>query len=157
MKKLIFLDIDGVMNSTSFYEKTENFVWGMFCPDAVRNLNQIVKETGAEIVISSAWRLHMMLDELQLIFNKNKVIPRIAYGTPRLQYKYYENKTKVPRGCEIKLMMEIYEVAEDYVIIDDDASGILLAQKDHFFQTDPDLGLTDDVRDKVIKYLNRNK
>jgi len=58
--KLIFLDIDGVLNSHG-NPKIE--------PDKVLFLNEIVKETGAEVVITSTWRIGQSIDMLQKTLN----------------------------------------------------------------------------------------
>ena len=57
MRKIIFLDIDGVLNSIDYFEQTK------YCkgyteidPEKVKLLKEIVDRTGAEIVLSSTWR-----------------------------------------------------------------------------------------------------
>ncbi len=52
MTPLLFLDIDGVLNSHDANEYRINSIHR----DKIARLNQIVQATGAEIVISSAWR-----------------------------------------------------------------------------------------------------
>lgn len=47
-RKVIFLDIDGVLNQDNCGAKIEE--------QFVRRLAHIVEETGAEIVLSSSWR-----------------------------------------------------------------------------------------------------
>ena len=54
MGKIIFLDIDGVLNSESYFK---NKIAGVIDPECVRRLNRIIKETDADIVISSSWKL----------------------------------------------------------------------------------------------------
>ena len=60
--KIIFLDIDGVMNSekslNDFFEQDgeERFEHWIPHPMHVKWLNKITDETGAKIVISSPWR-----------------------------------------------------------------------------------------------------
>jgi hypothetical protein len=49
---LLFLDVDGVLNSHDANEYHFNTIHR----DKIERLNRIVKATGAEIVISSAWR-----------------------------------------------------------------------------------------------------
>ena len=82
MKKLIVLDIDGVLNNTTFHDKwmkehteqgtrnwleskfqslfyyvSENkFYNGYIVPENLDNFNKIIDETDANIVISSDWR-----------------------------------------------------------------------------------------------------
>lgn len=60
MNKLIFLDIDGVMNHQSAYEKgdckyvgDDLFHHQTFSLDSKRLLNALIEETQAKIVISS--------------------------------------------------------------------------------------------------------
>ena len=71
--KVIFLDVDGVLNSEQFWEEqTQSFrytaalnegktddeisVVAYFAPDAVAWVNYIVAMTNAEVVVSSTWR-----------------------------------------------------------------------------------------------------
>lgn len=49
---VIFLDIDGVLNHLNVYGKREPYI----NRDSMNCLNVILDETGANIVISSAWR-----------------------------------------------------------------------------------------------------
>lgn len=61
MNKVIFLDIDGVLNTKWWYTQmnrnTPKDKYGYaFDPKAVANLRRIVEETGADIVISSSWK-----------------------------------------------------------------------------------------------------
>ncbi len=52
-KKVIFLDIDGVLNDDG-PERDKHDV--IINPKFVRNLSRIIDETGAEVVLSSSWR-----------------------------------------------------------------------------------------------------
>ena len=62
--KILFLDIDGVLNSTKFfYEKNEleyykniSFPLDSFDYRKIELLNYILDETNAKLVISSDWR-----------------------------------------------------------------------------------------------------
>lgn len=61
MRKIIFLDIDGVLNTKYWYNQmsrsTPKDKYGYaFDPNAVANLKRIIDETGADIVISSSWK-----------------------------------------------------------------------------------------------------
>jgi hypothetical protein len=67
--KVVFVDIDGVLNTSDDYEK-----WGasnpkafgpddeaielLFNPQLIARLNRITENTSAKIVVSSSWRLH---------------------------------------------------------------------------------------------------
>ena len=54
MRKILFLDIDGVLNTGSHLSQ-DKYGDG-FNPKAVANLAKIVDATGADIVISSSWK-----------------------------------------------------------------------------------------------------
>ena len=58
--KIIFLDIDGVLNQTG------NAASLPFDPNCVMYLNHVIKETGAHIVISSAWRYQILEGHMTL-------------------------------------------------------------------------------------------
>ena len=57
MRKIIFLDIDGVLNSMDYFEQTKDCIgYTEINPEKVKLLKEIVDRTGAEIVLSSTWR-----------------------------------------------------------------------------------------------------
>lgn len=56
-RKIIFLDIDGVLNSMDYFEQTKDCKgYTEINPEKVKLLKEIVDRTGAEIVLSSTWR-----------------------------------------------------------------------------------------------------
>lgn len=63
MSDLIFLDIDGVLNDHSFDDLAKSC---RIVPSNVVHLNRIIVETGAKIVLSSAWRYLLNRDEMTL-------------------------------------------------------------------------------------------
>lgn len=57
MRKIIFLDIDGVLNSADHLDHTKHCNgYSDISPKKVKLLKKIVDRTGAEIVLSSTWR-----------------------------------------------------------------------------------------------------
>jgi hypothetical protein len=82
--KIIFLDIDGVIATSQCWGKGNDNKWGayMFDPKCVAVLNFILKETGAEIVLSSDWRFHYTLFEMNEIFAHNGIIKGPIGFTP---------------------------------------------------------------------------
>jgi len=90
--KLIFLDIDGVLNSHG-NPKIEH--------DKVLLLNEIVKETGAKVVITSTWRIGQSIDTLQKTLNDLDFVGNIVGKTVMLwsrgeeidDYLYQQNLT----------------------------------------------------------------
>ena len=51
--RVIFLDIDGVLTTYSYHNPDTNNI----NPDKVQILSQIVKRTGAKIVLTSTWKM----------------------------------------------------------------------------------------------------
>lgn len=149
--KIIFLDIDGVLNSTESMKR--NLSFGRFAdlPDEklVFNLNKIGEEFGNDlkIVISSTWRLGSKLSDLnRMLFQSGVKIEAISM-TPILHI------SRVPRGREIKKWLEEHKNLEikSFVILDDDSDmGDL---KKYLVKTDPNVGLTIDDAKKAIKIL----
>jgi hypothetical protein len=84
--KIIFLDIDGVMSTAQCWGKGSDNEWGayMFDPKCVKVLNEILKETDADIILSSDWKHHYTLHEMKCIFTHNKVIKGPVGFTPAL-------------------------------------------------------------------------
>ena len=158
MIKYIFLDIDGVLNSIEYYKEKpqherwkelkdkldKHIAWGVcnIDPKAVKLLNKLVNETGAQIVVSSSWRGDIAL---QTIFSLSGIEKPIYGETPRLTSGF--------RGQEIKLWLEKQSKPYKFVIIDDD-SDMFDDQKPYFIHTDYKFGLTKSDVAKAIKILN---
>lgn len=167
--KIIFLDIDGVLNSQSFYKiryankkEGQQFTYmDEFDQDAVKRLNAITDETGAKIVVSSTWRKSRTVGELRSLFKKVGISGKVIGKTPYLSYDSKDYSNSVPRGAEIKTWMEMNKgmlgckiPSVRYVILDDD-SDMLYWQRDAFFWCDNEFGLTNNIAYKVTNYLNR--
>lgn len=92
--KIIFLDIDGVLNTGAstlynlreFPEDSSRENRAKFDPMACSNLNYLLETfPESKIVISSTWRKLKSLDELKEIFRMNKIHPDKIIGvTPSL-------------------------------------------------------------------------
>lgn len=57
--KVIFLDIDGVLNSNDWYVKTRGvggYNGGDIDPECIELINDLIDATGAKIIMSSSWR-----------------------------------------------------------------------------------------------------
>jgi hypothetical protein len=160
--KLIFLDVDGVLNHEIWYGSTEYaaldkgsedpLVWEktQFSPRSIELLNRLTDETGAKIVISSSWRKGRTLEELIELFRSVGVTGEVIGSTPCLYFEKHPSgyDYSVPRGCEIKAWLEINKgrlgdkmSRVRYVIFDDD-TDMLWWQRDKFLWVDPHSGLT---------------
>ena len=57
--KVIFLDIDGVLNSQQYQSRIDHEdagIYNMLDPEKLKLLQTLVEQTGAGIVLSSSWR-----------------------------------------------------------------------------------------------------
>lgn len=164
--KVIFLDIDGVLN-VDLVERDE---YGrLFHTHFVENLSRIVRETDAKIVISSAWRMSG-LDVMREMWQKRGLAGEVIGITPYItthELKELEESTGsdwLARGWEIaewlKLTKDEIQV-DKYVILDDD-TDMLDSQLPYYLQCselkDPDAvhgyGLTKRIAERAIEILN---
>lgn len=148
---IIFLDVDGVLNSVgnliSTYNETHKPYSGHDYPFDVKcltNLQKLVLLTKSKIVITSSWRKdgegRKKLLNILREYNLDKEV--IGY-TPVL---------KSSRGLEIKSYLESLDMQPNFVIIDDDSDvdeliGFLI-------QTNIQTGLTEQNVLEAIDKLN---
>ena len=141
---IIFLDIDGVLNSTEWAEERpplglipprlaqEALEEERIDPSCVERLRHLVAATGAQLVMSSTWRHRMAVPEFLRLF--------ALYGwadAPIIGVTPYI--AGLTRGDEVQAWLLNNDYAGAYVCLDDDEDfrkGQLLVQ------TDRDVGLT---------------
>lgn len=148
--KIIFLDVDGVLNSDRWIdEHPETAVTELIDPAAAAKVNTIIAKTGAQIVISSSWRIQFLnepngFEKLKEFFAKFG-ITNIVGMTPRI---YRE-----PRCQEIAAWLMANEVAA-FVIIDDDGRAQFMNKlvKTTFIR-----GLQDYHVEEAIAILNEKR
>lgn len=120
--KIIFLDIDGVIATSQCWGRGNDNKWGayMFDPKCVAVLNFILKETGAEIVLSSDWKSHYTLFEMNEIFAHNGVIKGPISFTPSSK-SYKGDNLEGGRSDEIKDWLKHHAWKNDvkWVAVDD--------------------------------------
>lgn len=161
MRKVIFLDIDGVLSPRWWDSDKQSDNYGrLFDAKAVANLSKIIEETEADIVISSSWK-NIGLVELQNMWRDRGLPGKIVDITPDYmsdELLLKEDSSNVDylyeRGSEIQgwLLLHGDDVSR-YVIIDD-MDDILPEQQSHFVQTDPEVGINFDDVKKVVHLLN---
>jgi hypothetical protein len=165
MDKLIFLDIDGVVNTLEISDKPyetntgkiprEDFYFELCMPDdghvsntqAVMWLNKLCRDSGARIVISSTWR------------GRNQNYQRVAealYNTGLFEDIIIEGATEwldTSRGTEIlKYLKDHYPyIQPSYVILDDDAD--MDGCMDHLVQCNTHHGFGYPEYEKALKIL----
>ena len=109
---------------------------------AIENLNNLIEETNAEVVISSTWRLGNSLFYLKHLFAEAGFIGNVIGLTPKIYVNH--EFPNVPRGYEIQAYLKCnYDCCEDvrYIIFDDD-SDMLYNQRHNYIQIDGAFGLS---------------
>lgn len=137
--KIIFLDIDGVLN-----HKNSPLCGAVFGIDytLLPLLKNILDQTGAKIVLSSSWRLS--------IHPRLRVKDALAsIGAEFIDCTKYLGG---PRANEIQEWLNRHPEVTDFIILDDDIDAEIVG---HFFQTSMNYGLTEKHVKGIIRYFNR--
>lgn len=166
--KIIFLDIDGVLNHEAFYKERyaliQNKQWHVeypqseFCPKTVSNLNTLIKDTGAKVVISSTWRMGRSKEQLQVLLEGVGFEGEVIGTTPIINTKNSLRGNEILawiRDNEELIGSRDYNFTE-YVILDDD-SDMLYWQRNNFLLIDRFAGLTMGAVFQAKKILNGGK
>jgi len=166
--KVIFLDIDGVLNTKWWYtqmdKNTSKDKYGYaFDPHAVANLKRILDETGADIVVSSSWKC-FGLSELEDMWQERGLPGRVIDITPNsvsdellLTANLDEIEMTHIRGEEIKEWLDTKGKGVSHYAIIDDMDNFLPEQQAHFVLTDPDVGITEQNAVQAIMILKTLK
>lgn len=149
--KIIFLDVDGVLNSAEFnrwlWDNHEKKYRGYEILDqrAILCLQDIVFVTGAEIVLSSSWRFSSLRTK-QL---EEQLLP---YGLEIIDRTISDTRGR--RGEEVKEWLSRHPKVSHFVILDDDDDFKDEELKKHFVQTTFYRGLLEEHVGKAIEILN---
>lgn len=153
---IIFLDIDGVLNSEEYYENTPSQKIKMFGVDdkPLNLLLNLLEHSNVKIVLTSSWRCGTLLDTIRKFIdygtNISKLTPYMIGVTKRTD-DFYENGKWATRGHQIKHFMDDCEVPiTQYCIIDDDID-MLKEQSEHFVHINSRVGLT---KNDIVKIKN---
>lgn len=165
--KLLFLDIDGVLNSNVYMSSDEYLTecnsLGVtpigrevmdkahhlhIDPSAIQILNVLVERSEVKVILSSTWRLKYSLEEMNLMFQKRGATFQITGVTPaRMSWR--------PRGMDIAEYLSSLrkdgEVPEAFVILDDIDEFSLW--KPYFVHISDDTGLTQEDVVSAFKIL----
>jgi hypothetical protein len=156
--KLVFLDIDGVLNSKQYILKvTDLFDDPKFQidPAAVVRLNRITDATDASIVVSSTWRKSFThyLDKLQVCMASYSITAPIIGMTPDMVVPYGSILMATGhRGDEIQAWLDDNNHMDPFIVIDDERVSNM---DNHLVKTDFDTGLLDHHVDQAIIMLGR--
>lgn len=159
--KIIFLDIDGVLNTTRAHLAFGSSKWD---PTGVAILARVCKETGAKLVISSVWRgsmekwmhAHQLLDAVGL--GRHGLCAGhlgMDWNHPNYDSDYHRTPPghDNPRGEKIQEWLDEWK-PEKYAILDDD-SDMLSSQAKNFVKVNGHDGIGYGAYDRLIKILGK--
>jgi hypothetical protein len=157
---IIFLDIDGVLNCQDYYTSDrfdrENSTYPLseIDPFRIELLNYIIENTGAKVVISSAWRHNRTIDEMRNIMNECGFKGEIIDFTPSSSCGMCLRGNEIHKWIQDNdnMLGKKYHQFRSYVIIDDD-SDMLYWQKENFFHCDSHSGLTPNMAYKIVNFF----
>ena len=150
--KVIFLDVDGVLNNSRTDEKSPNGYTGVSV-GLIRRLRKIVALTGAEIVLSSDWRL--VRNKRILDMDYMYLVRKLRFFGNLKIYGYTDDISWSRRGTEIRKYLDDHPDITDYVVLDDlpfrdfPACNLL----NHLVLTDSSDGLTEKDVTRAVKIL----
>lgn len=167
--KVLFLDIDGVLNGHEWDDEAKSCNIRREC---VKHLNRVVRETGCRIVLSSAWRyiVHggaMTLKGFGYMLRTHGLLADCGAMHLIIDLTRKDDESIDPldlkederaQQCRdwLKWRSEFTPVVETFVAVDDEdhkfaAHGI------PFVQTDGKRGMTQSDADKLIDLLGRTQ
>lgn len=135
--KIIFLDIDGVLNRSTSPMAGRYFPCE---PENVACLNRLLAVTGAGLVITSDWRRLMSWDTLCAVLTRRGVCGDFVGKTPSLDRDGPFGRRPV-RGHEVDAWIREERFEGEFVILDD--RGDLEPHGHRLVRTLPEFGLVE--------------
>ena len=143
--KVIFLDIDGVLNNDGYFERTKNEKQNRIELDDenIKYLKEIIDLTGAKVVVTSTWKELRIYNEL-ISYLKNFGI-EVYDKTVHMSYN---------RGDEIREYLSTHEI-DNFIILDDEIFKDFNELISHLVKTDfYNGGLTEQHKTLALKLMN---
>ncbi len=149
---IIFLDIDGVLCTQNIWkpEVMAEDGYSEFNQGCVENLNKLIKQTNAEVILTSTRRINKTVEEFQAIMQRRGFNGQVAG-------KINDNTdlSAVTRSDEIKEWLAKNGVPAKFVILDDDAR---IAEIDsqyiqHWVRTTYHRGFDEEALERALRIL----
>lgn len=150
--KILFLDHQGVMRLDPVCWLTGKPDLQDFDKAAVKNINNLIKETDCEIVVSSDWKLWVSLEEMKDFY--------ISQGIIKSPIGYTPDKSSEIKSIDDLARLRVEEIQQwlnenhvsTWVVIDD----LDLRKLERFvFIEDVKIGMTKDSLRELKEYLNK--
>lgn len=163
--KIIFLDVDGVLNSETH---ATLYGWGGEAKHSYENavkkaklntvsvhlVNELARKSGAQIVMSTSWRL---LNQGARGFWWNQLFKEILNSVSKRCYMDVIDLTPVKekgdRGDEIDAWLKKNPWVDDYIILDDISDEWRDHQKEKLLLIDDEVGFTRKNLEQALSVL----
>lgn len=153
--KIVFLDIDGVLNShqSDLYHNSFSQEFTMekrLCPIATSNLKELLTiHPDIKIVVSSTWRRSRSIEQLGEILSYYKIDKNVV-----LSKTNYDGPGEI-RGLKIKKWLQDNQHLDisHFVILDDDGDMDEFVNTHHFIQTNSKVGFDYLSLEKALVYF----
>ena len=150
MTPVLFLDIDGVLNSQAYFDRgaVPGHSWASGIErERVTLINRIVEATGAPVVICSDWRHLLTLSTLRKLFRRQGFVGRILGTTNALR--------NADRGLECAAWLASTRRPIDAFAAIDDRWDFFDIRSRHV-RPNPLRGISDKDADRAIRILRRS-
>ena len=158
--KIIFLDIDGVVNCCDTKERAPSKVTGVE-QSKIALIKQIVDATGAKLVLSSTWRIGWFYEETDGHNRDEKdwhYLCNEFYIQGLCFFDYTPLDKSRHRGTEIQAWLDKWEDEIDsYIIIDDSMYDIWEMHEGHLIETSYGYGIQDEHVKQAIELLGKKE
>jgi hypothetical protein len=193
--KVLFLDNDGVIclsnnwggravkwanfhkdnRDVEFTDRPVHTRFDNFDDKAVKVLNEILEQTGAEIVVSSDWRLHANLEELGDYYESQGIVKRPIAVTDIFKDVFpkewnafrFRADLEIERSMEIGHWLNNHPEVTHWVAVDDLNMSVDFLSKRFSGEEDKNPGLTNfvltprsregikqsGIKEKILKFL----
>lgn len=141
MTRVLFLDVDGVLNRTGFHPGTSVGLRSWIEVELANRLSAVLATTGAQVVLSSAWRRGRDLLHLRDELAAAGVVCVLLGVTPSRDGE---------RWREIEAWMTDHAVAPNSVVIVDDGYDMGPLES-RFVRTSPLNGLDEDAARAILE------
>ncbi len=167
MEKIVFLDIDGVLNSNYWNECHQREISDgtLIDEEKVHLLAELVRRTNAKIVLHSGWRMWfdkelkpLQLEAQRLLDFLEKENLELDGITPDLTTEEIRKTKKfsLVKAEEILAYLEMHSEVSEWVVLDDlDLHNEQVAM--HQVKTNDEIGLTFEDVIAAEKILNKNE
>jgi len=177
MKKIIFLDIDGVLNIFSPSYRSADYVnlaEDTVEPHLMKRLEYIIEKTQASIVISSHWELSHIKTVLEQ--KRFKYLDKIIARTPRVTKRIFldleinqdrvlnkndNNTYLLMRGDQIQEYLLSTDFKGNYIVLEDEIDDVCgdecnVIPRNKVIEIDMNEGLSNKNAQEAINILGRD-